>query len=170
MKILKITFSVVLLLFITLFAYVFVTLNLSMPVMKGEVLSKKVGKDVTILRDKEGIPHIYANKRSDMYFALGYVMASDRLFQYDIIRRAGAGRLSEVIGSKTKEVDVLFRTLGADIVFKEKSKNLPARMKEDFTNFTNGLNYYATNYPLPIEFKILGYEPEPFTVMDAYYV
>ncbi len=170
MKILKILLCVTFILLLSLFSYIYVTLNISKPLMAGQVLTQGVQNEVEILRDNEGIPHIYAKTRSDMYYALGFVMGSDRLFQYDIIRRAGAGRLSEVIGSKTKEVDILFRNLGADIVFKKRVNDLPEYIKEDFKNFTAGLNYYADNFPLPLEFKILGYKPEPFTIMDAYYV
>ena len=146
------------------------TMYLSKPIMSGELLIKGIDSKVVIKRDNEGIPHIFAKTRSDMYFALGFSMASDRLFQYDIIRRAGSGTLSEVIGPKTKDVDILFRTLGASIHFKDTYKSLPDEVKEDFKSFSAGLNFYAKNYPLPIEFKILGYKPKEFSMMDAYYV
>ncbi len=145
-------------------------MQLSKPVMDGELIIKGLDAETQILRDKEGIPHIYSKTRKDMYFSLGFVMASDRLFQYDIIRRAGSGTLSEVIGDKTKNVDILFRTLGADIHFKNKHLSLPQEVQDDLNAFSRGLNYYASHYPLPIEFKILGYQPKPFTIMDAYYV
>ena len=170
LKTLKYIFLSIIIILILLVSYIYVTMYLSKPVMSGELLIKGLENQVSIYRDDEGIPHIYAKKRKDMYFALGFVMASDRLFQYDIIRRAGSGTLSEIIGNKTKEVDILFRTLGANIRFKDAYKSLPDEVKDDFKSFTEGLNYYVKNNSLPIEFKILGYTPKKFSIMDAYYV
>ena len=170
LKTLKYIFLSIIIILISLVSYIYVTMYLSKPVMSGELLIKGLENQVSIYRDDEGIPHIYAKKRKDMYFALGFVMASDRLFQYDIIRRAGSGTLSEIIGNKTKEVDILFRTLGANIRFKDAYKSLPDEVKNDFKSFTEGLNYYVKNNSLPIEFKILGYTPKKFSIMDAYYV
>lgn len=141
-----------------------------MPVMSGKVIIPALEDKVEILRDNEGIPHIYAKTKSDMFFALGFVQASDRLFQFDMIRRAGAGRTAEVIGAKTLEVDKLFRVLGGRRTFEKRLSQLPKEVLDNFKSYTDGLNYYLEKYPLPIEYKILRTRPEKFSIMDAYYV
>jgi len=166
----KILLCLVLLSLVSLSSYIYITLKISSPVMEGKVIIPALKDKVEILRDKEGIPHIYAKKRVDMFFALGFVQASDRLFQFDIIRRAGAGRTAEIIGAKTLEVDKLFRILGGQRTFENRLKHLPKELLSDFESYTAGLNYYMDNYPLPIEYKVLRTRPEKFTIMDAYYV
>jgi penicillin amidase len=142
----------------------------STPPMHGKLKLPILEHEAKVYRDIEGIPHIYAKNRSDMYRVLGFTMASDRLFQYDIIRRAGGGMLSEILGSKLLKVDQMFRTFGAKRTFEPRLKDLPPQVLKDFEDFCAGLNYYAKNYPLPIEFKILGYKPKEFSIIDAYYV
>ncbi|EQC48069.1 penicillin acylase family protein [Bacteriovorax sp. Seq25_V] len=150
--------------------FFYISLKISVPVMTGEVLLDGISSDVKIVRDNEGIPHIYAKNKQDMLFALGFVMGSDRLFQYDMIRRAGAGRTAEIIGSKTLPVDILFRTIASNANFKEKVNNLPENIKVELNSFYSGINYYLKNYPKPIEYRILGVDPEPFSIEDAYSV
>src|SRR5207249_11898189 len=70
--------------------------------------------DVTILRDAWGVPHIFARTNHDLFLALGYVHAQDRLWQMDIQYRFAAGRLSEVLGSKYIDQDVFMRTVGLE--------------------------------------------------------
>jgi len=64
-----------------------------------------------IVRDGEGVPHVFARSREDLAFALGFVHAQDRLWQMELLRRAGQGRLSEIFGERTYALDVLLRTL-----------------------------------------------------------
>lgn len=177
MKAIKYIVSMIFVILVCATFYTYSLLSISKPIMSGEVIigpdngaKSQLINSVKILRDKEGIPHIYAKNDTDLYFALGFVMASDRLFQYDVIRRAGSGTTAEVFGAKTIEVDKLFRTFAAKKVFKEKIDQLPRHIKDELNAFCSGLNYYANNYPLPIEFKILNYRPKDFTIEDAYYV
>ena len=155
---------------LSIITYFYVVIKISSPLMSGEVRIEQLSDKVSIHRDSEGVPHIYAKKRTDMYFGLGFVMASDRLFQYDMIRRAGSGTTAEIIGSKTLEVDKLFRVLGADRTFKDRIKLLPKEVLADFKSYTDGLNFYIDNYPAPVEYKILRVKPKKFSIMDAYYV
>ena len=64
------------------------------PVYEGQLIVPGLGSEVTVYRDERGMPHIYASDEHDLYFAVGYVMAQDRLWQMDLIRRATTGRLS----------------------------------------------------------------------------
>src|SRR5260370_38258451 len=68
-------------------------------------------KQVEILRDKWGVPHIYASTEHDLFFSQGYITAQDRLFQIDLWRRAGTGKLAEVLGPSALERDTLPRSV-----------------------------------------------------------
>lgn len=166
-KILLLAFIFIIILFILIF---YTLLFRSMPKMSGEISIPHINFDVKILRDNEGIPHIYAKTQKDANYALGYVMASDRLFQYDVIRRVGSGSVSELFGDKTLGVDILFRTLANREFFNSRIDQLPEEIKVQYQAFANGLNDYAKNNPLPIEYTILNTKPKEFGLLDAYYV
>ena len=77
-----------------------------------EIFSSEIGSDVKIVFDDMAVPHIYAESETDAMFALGYVHASERLWQMDLLRRAGGGELSELLGADMIENDRYLRTLG----------------------------------------------------------
>ncbi len=74
----------------------------ALPLYNGELTVSGLNSDVTVYRDERGMPHIYAMNEHDLYFATGYVMAQERLWQMDLIRRATTGRLSEIFGEKVR--------------------------------------------------------------------
>lgn len=121
-----------------------------------------LSEEVTVLRDSFGIPHIYAQNESDLYRAVGFVMAQDRLWQMDLLRRVTQGRLSEILGKDQINTDLLMRALRIE----EKSEEILAGSDPGIVlalnSFAEGINYYIENYPLPPEYKILGYKPEPW--------
>jgi penicillin amidase len=116
--------------------------------------------EVDIYRDAYAIPHIYANNEMDLYRAVGFTMARDRLWQMDLLRRVTQGRLSEVLGKDQVNTDLLLRALR----FQEKSEKLLETAEPGIINaleaFSEGVNEVIKHYPLPPEFKILAYEPE----------
>ena len=126
---------------------------------------------VEVYYDNYGIPHINAQNNKDMMFALGYTMASDRLFQMDLLRRIGSGRLSEVFGEKTFEPDKLLRTLGIrkqmNENWKKFKRSAPKEMLEEIDAFMEGLNLYIKEGPKPMELKLLRYKIEPFSIVDS---
>ena len=89
------------------------TIKKSLPQTSGEVVLSGLKEDVEIIRDTYGVPHIYAKNEPDLYFALGYAMAQDRLWQMEFYRRLGHGRLSEVLGEDWVKVDRYFRMITA---------------------------------------------------------
>lgn len=118
-----------------------------------------------ILFDEMMVPHIFAENEEDLYFLQGYVTAYFRLWQMDMITRAASGRLSEIVGEIALKRDRFMRrigmVIGAENVVKELSKDSIAL--KIMTAYTNGVNAYIQtlgyqNYP--IEFKLLGYQPE----------
>ena len=116
--------------------------------------------EVTILRDTFGIPHIFAENEKDLYRAVGFAMAQDRLWQMDLLRRVTQGRLSEILGNKMTETDLLMRALR----IQEKSEKIltgaSPEIIEALEAFAEGVNEYIRFNPLPPEFKILSYHPE----------
>ncbi|HDR51911.1 MAG TPA: hypothetical protein ENN90_09900, partial [Mariniphaga anaerophila] len=118
--------------------------------------------EVTILRDSFAIPHIYAENEADLYRAVGFTMAQDRLWQMDLLRRVTQGRLSEIMGKDQLNTDLLMRALR----IQEKSKKVLAQSSPEIVAaleaFSAGVNFYMEKYPLPPEYRILNYKPEPW--------
>jgi len=85
---------------------------LSLPSYHGTLALDGLEAPVEVIRDAHAIPHIYANSRRDSAFAMGYAHAQDRLWQMELQRRIGAGRLAELVGEAGLETDFLMRTLG----------------------------------------------------------
>src|SRR5271170_1798292 len=87
-------------------------LRTSLPQTAGRLVLPGLQQEVSIYRDRDGVPHIFAADDDDAYVALGFVHAQDRLFQMDFQRRLGAGRLAEAVGSGALGIDRTMRTLG----------------------------------------------------------
>ena len=120
--------------------------------------------EVHIYRDANAVPHIYASNEHDLYLATGYLMAQDRLWQMDLLRRVTMGRLSEIFGEDMIGADHLLRALRIP----EKSQ-MVIDLSEDYLllcldAFTKGVNQFIEQHSkkLPPEFTILGYKPEPW--------
>lgn len=125
---------------------------------------------VTVRRDERGIPYIDAKNEDDLYFAQGYVTASDRLWQMDLLRRTERGELSEVLGNTTLEQDKQHRTLGfaQEVAVELASASPLARRVLD--SYTSGVNAYISSLDsktMPPEFQILQYKPKPWTPTDS---
>ena len=87
-------------------------LNSSLPQYSGEIHSNKIKSIVEVYRDSFAVPYIIADNDEDAAFALGFLHAQERMFTMDLIRRAGEGRLSEILGEKAIPFDKMFRTVG----------------------------------------------------------
>jgi penicillin amidase len=125
---------------------------------------------VTIRRDERGIPYIEATNDDDLYFAQGYVTASDRLWQMDVQRRAARGELSEIFGQATLGADKQHRTFGFAKVVDETAARLPPDLSAVLNAYAKGVNAYIdsrTNQNLPPEFLILQYKPRPWAPADS---
>lgn len=117
---------------------------------------------VRVVRDRDGIPHIYAANRDDLFFAQGFVQAQDRLFQIDLWRRAALGRLSEILGSNFAERDATTRRIQYAGNAAAEWANYPAETHAIASAFVRGVNAWvalARARP-PEEFVLAGYAPE----------
>ena len=116
---------------------------------------------VEVLRDRWGVPHIYAKNTDDLFFAQGWVTAKDRLFQVDLWRRTGTGKLAEVLGQAAIPRDRIARLVRFRGNWDEEWRSYSPDAKQIATAFTNGINAYirALAGKRPIEFQIAGYDP-----------
>ena len=140
----------------------------SLPKTVGTVSVVGLDGHVEIVRDQNGVPHIFASTDNDAFFALGYVHAQDRLWQMELQRRIGAGRLSEIMGEATLDVDKFLRTLGTYRAGVSAWRALDMETKLAIEAYVAGVNgWIEEGHGLPVEFLILGVTPEPWTVYDS---
>src|SRR5208282_2697810 len=99
-----------------------------------------------VLRDERGLPTIEATTLEDLFFAQGYVTAQDRLWQMDIMRRAAAGELSEVIGEATVKLDREERILGLRQAAEAAEKNISGRDRVFFDAYVRGVNAFIDSH------------------------
>ncbi|WP_437811930.1 penicillin acylase family protein [Sorangium sp. So ce1078] len=123
---------------------------------------------VTVTSDGLGIPTIRAASREDALRALGFVTARDRLFQLDLLRRSNGGRLAEVLGRDLLEADTLQRQYGFLRAATAILARLPESQRAALDAYAEGVNAYLRSAEaLPIEFRQLGYRPEPWRPEDS---
>ena len=121
---------------------------------------------VEVLRDEWGVPHIYAQNVDDLFFAQGFVVAQDRLWQMEIWRRTGEGRIAELIGPPGMPHDRLYRLLKFRGPFDDAEWNsYHPEGKRIFSAYAAGVNAFIASVGdnLPVEFKLTGIRPEPWT-------
>jgi penicillin amidase len=172
MKILKRIILGVIALVLLAAAGLYIYLQSTKPTYSGEVKLAGLQQPVEILYDEFGVPHIYAQNEEDAYYALGYAHAQDRLFQMEMIRRAAAGRLSEVLGTDLLKVDKLFRTLGINKFAKEHAQKFlsadTAAFQKAAHAYQKGVNQFVKTGQTPLEFTLMGIPKEEFTPQDIY--
>ncbi len=145
-----------------------VYLQRSLPEYKDVTLINGLDASVKIVTDEYGVPSIIASTDRDAFFSLGYLHAQDRLWQLELQRRVGSGRLSEVFGSSTLAADKFLRTMGFYKSAAATWVNLSDAAKESLTAYTAGINqWFEEKHTLPLEFLIFKLEPEPWTVEDS---
>lgn len=140
----------------------------SRPQYKGNLNISELTSEVTVYRDERGMPHIYATNEHDLYFSTGFVMAQERMWQMDLIRRATTGRLSEIFGGSMVQTDLFLRSLNMEAKSGLLIKNEDPAIIACLQAFTDGVNYFikAAGKKLPPEFRILGYKPDPWKLTD----
>ena len=144
-----------------------------LPQRDGELQLSGLSAPVTVRYDEWGVPHIDARNEDDLYRALGYLHAQDRLFQMEMLRRLARGELAEVLGPKLVDTDRLFRALG----IRQRADELAAASAAITAQpgatralyaYLDGVNQYQATRPAPLEFEVLGIPKRPFTAADTY--
>ncbi len=144
-------------------------LTTSFPVKTGPLVVNGPSTPVEIYRDETAIPYIYAKTDADAYFGLGFVHAQDRFWQMELMRRFGAGRLSEILGPSTLGTDKWMRTLGLYAKAEEQLELMPDAVKAALDAYANGVNQWLeTKTGLgAIELAAFQYEPDAWKPADS---
>ena len=137
------------------------------PMRAGRLLLRGVSAPVEIIRDRWDVPHIYARSEADALFAQGFVHAQERLWQMDFNRRLVAGRLSEILGSVALPLDRWMRILGLRRSTEGQESMFDPGLRSLIERYIAGINAVIAKDPLPVEFDLLGFSPEPWSVMDS---
>lgn len=144
------------------------------PQISGEIMLSGLNGPVEIIRDRFGIPHIYADTVEDLFFAQGFVHAQDRFFQMEFWRRIGQGRLAELFGPGALAQDRFIRTLGWHRVADAEVARLDPHTRQVLESYAAGVNAYALNNAdrLGLEFRVLGligrrWQPEPWAPANS---
>jgi penicillin G amidase len=139
----------------------------------GNLVVAGLDAPVNVFRDRWGVPHIYASNQHDLFFAQGFVVAQDRLFQMELWKRAGEGRLAEVLGPSAVQRDINARLLHYRGDIKAEYESYSPDTEAILRAFTDGINaeirsLTAKDGPgLPIEFQLAGFAPEPWKPEDC---
>ena len=156
------------------FGFVSLSLSLARQVSRGP-LPRTRGKQkvpgltapVEILRDRWGVPHIYAQGALDLWFAQGYVHAQDRLWQMEFNRRLGHGRMAEIFGSRALHTDRLLRLVGFSRAAAADLAHMGEGARQALEAYAHGVNAWMAVGRLPLEFRLLRFRPAPWQVTDT---
>jgi penicillin amidase len=160
----------------------------SLPQLDGNIAVSGLTAPVSVVRDIHGVPHLTAVSLNDLFLAQGYVTAQDRLWQMDMTRRFAGGELAEILPAATApapapsrstsaprtraswvDIDKQQRIMRLRAVAERVTAQLPARDRDIFEAYARGVNTYIEQHRdnLPVEFRILGYSPRPWTAADS---
>ena len=137
--------------------------------LEGAIEVPGLKEPVEVLRDRWGIPHVYAKNADDLFFAQGFVAAQDRLFQIDLWRRMGVGETAEVVGKEGLKADRFARLLKYRGDPDAEWASYAPDARQIATAFTRGINAYIDHVGdrLPIEFQLLGLRPKKWQPEDC---
>ncbi len=141
----------------------------SLPTLSGVKTLPALQHDVRISRDAYGIPRIAAQNERDAFFALGFTHAQDRMLQMELMRRLGAGRLSELAGSRTLSIDKTMRTLGLYRRAQQDAADVSPEFATILDAYAAGVNAWLSHPEtrFPPEFLLAGTSPEPWQRADS---
>ena len=155
------------------------TVRASFPQVSGELQIDGLSAPVTVLRDANGIPQLYADTAEDLFRAQGYVQAQDRFWEMDVRRHLTAGRLSEMFGADQVETDAFLRTLGWRRVAEAEWSMVSPQTRRYLTAYADGVNAWIAHTGGPaatgrksLHYRLLGllnsgYEVEPWHPVDT---
>jgi penicillin G amidase len=140
-----------------------------LPKLDGTLVLPGLQKEVLVERDRWGVPHIRASSVQDLAEAQGYVMAQDRLWQMDLLRRIGRGQLSEILGPATLSIDKDFRTMQFSRAAERDLQLMDPESRAAMEAYARGVNRFIEQHAnqLPLEFSLLRYKPAPWQATDS---
>jgi penicillin G amidase len=145
------------------------------PNVAGEIEVPGLGAEVEVLRDGQGIPHVYADTAQDLFYAQGFVHAQDRFFEMDFRRHVTSGRLAELLGPDALETDMYIRAMGWRRIAEEELSLLNPRTLNYLEAYSAGVNAYIDSHSpgqMALEYSVLAlngleYVPEKWTPVDS---
>ncbi|MEW5986224.1 MAG: penicillin acylase family protein [Chloroflexota bacterium] len=140
-----------------------------LPQIAGQLSLPGLSDQVEIIRDRWGVPHIYAGNNHDLFLAQGFVHAQDRLWQMELNRRTAAGRLSELFGEVALDTDRACRTFGFYRLGQADWQNAAEDMRAAILAYTEGVNAFLQHpaSKMPVEFALLRHRPQPWQPEDC---
>jgi penicillin amidase len=140
-----------------------------LPQIQGTLTLPGLQGQVEVIRDRWGVPHIYANSSHDLFFAQGFVHAQDRLFQMEIHRRLATGKLSELFGELSLDTDRAVRTFGFHRLGKADDELISQELKGILQAYADGVNAFLAHpgAKFPVEFTLLRHKPAPWQPEDS---
>lgn len=141
----------------------------SWPQTEGEANVAGLGAPVEVIRDRWGVPHLFARNERDLFLAQGWVHAQDRFWQMEFNRRVAAGRLAATLGAPLVDADRFLRTLGLRRAAERDLERLDPETRATLQAYADGVNRWldAHSGRLPVETALLGIDPEPWTPVDS---
>lgn len=141
----------------------------SWPKVSGTVSVSGLQAPVEVIRDRWGVPHIFAQNSHDLFFSQGYAQAQDRMWQLEFTRRVGSGWLSEILGSDTIDIDRFMRVLGFRRAAERDWQEMHGQDRAVLETYADGVNAYleANRGNLSIEFTVFRVEPQPWSPIDS---
>jgi penicillin amidase len=147
----------------------YTAMRASLPQIEGDIRVSGIESPVDILRDSYGVPHIFAAGDNDALFGLGFAHAQDRLWQMELARLSGQGRLAEVLGARALPSDRLMRTLNLNGAAQKSYERLAPETRAAYAAYAQGVNAFIRSHEgaLAPEFALLLHEPEPWQPSDG---
>ena len=138
------------------------------PITRGSLRVRDAEGPIDIVRDRYGVPHVFAGSEADAFFGQGFVHAQDRLFQMELMRRVAAGRLAEIVGTRALESDRFMRRVGLTVAAEGDLASATATGRACLEAYANGVNAGVRSLrELPPEFTLLEFVREPWTPLDS---
>jgi len=143
--------------------------HISKPKIKGNAVFQDLKNQVRIVTDEWGVPHIFASNEEDLFFACGFIHAKERMWQMDLLRRAGSGRLAEILGKAALNQDKILRNFGLKEATLKDYRKLSTQMKDLLLVYCRGVNAWmkTQKFRWPPEYILLRCRPEPWTPLDT---
>jgi penicillin amidase len=140
-----------------------------LPQIQGKLAVPGLAAPVEVVRDRWGVPHIYAQNEHDLFFTQGFVHAQDRLWQMEINRRTATGQLSELFGPLALDTDRAVRTFGFHRLGQADWAAANAEVRDGMQAYAEGVNAFLTHpaAKMPVEFTLLRHRPEPWKPEDS---
>ena len=149
--------------------WLFTIARSTLPDLDGALPVSGISAPVSVSRDSHGVPTIEAATLNDLFFAQGYITAQDRLFQMDLMRRAAAGELAEIVGDVALKHDRQQRILGIRATAEKGLQEATPEDRQQFGAYAQGVNAFIESHgdSLPLEFRVLHYSPRPWRAQDS---